>query len=70
MVPIWGEFVQRIVPLNVDRAWHRLSCYRIGNFTIQDIDKPVVVLVHVFPAILQGSAATLAENIITEYIAL
>jgi hypothetical protein len=70
IVPIWGEFVHRIAALNVDRAWHMVSCHRIGNVTLRDMDKPVVVLVHVFPAILQGSAATLAENIVTEYITL
>jgi hypothetical protein len=54
-----------------------LSCYRIGNFTLRDINKPVVVLVHVFPYILHGCGSPLAvvanalvENITAEYISL
>jgi hypothetical protein len=66
IVPIWETFANTIIRFNTDNAWRMLGCYRIGNEAVEDANKPVVVLLHVQPGILQDAPA-LAARILDEY---
>jgi hypothetical protein len=68
IVPIWETLVRTITPLNTDNAWRVLGCYRIGNKAIEDVNKPVVVLLHVRAGMLSSAdAQALAARIAHEY---
>jgi hypothetical protein len=69
IVPIWETLVRTIIPLNTNNAWRVLGCYRISNEAIEDINKPVVILLHVRGAgtLSSADAQALVARIAHEY---